>query len=396
MSVPYADRFSSLIGEIYDAAMDPAQRGAVLGQVTRFVGGCAALIISRDAAGQSIEIHQTFGIDGDLRQVYRDRFVEQDPLLWHHDAGPKGQVISVADVMPLSQFHLTSFHRDWVAPQDAIDLASVALERSETRITVLHMLRHRARGVVDDTMIERLRLFAPHISRALTLGRQVRARAHGVNDLAAVLDHLSTAVCLLDADGRVVHANAAGYRLFADADLVALVGDRIVPRTTQADRIFRSLLEIGAQGTPTADERSRIDVATASDGQHYLLRLVTLKRECFRARDMAASALFIHKVAMLPALAPGAIAAAFRLTPSELRVLMAIVEVGGVPDISAKLGIAETTVKTHLGRLFEKMDAGRQADLVRIAAGFAAPFVEASAPVATACDRVHTAKRRRM
>jgi DNA-binding CsgD family transcriptional regulator len=32
-------------------------------------------------------------------------------------------------------------------------------------------------------------------------------------------------------------------------------------------------------------------------------------------------------------------------------------------------------VKTHLGRLFEKTGAGRQADLVKIAAGFAAPFV---------------------
>ncbi|MEM5381916.1 helix-turn-helix transcriptional regulator [Paraburkholderia azotifigens] len=79
---------------------------------------------------------------------------------------------------------------------------------------------------------------------------------------------------------------------------------------------------------------------------------------------------------MAPSLVPDAIATAFRLTPSELRVLMAIVEIGGVPDIAAKLGIAETTVKTHLGRLFEKTGAGRQADLVKIAAGFSAPFAQ--------------------
>jgi len=76
----------------------------------------------------------------------------------------------------------------------------------------------------------------------------------------------------------------------------------------------------------------------------------------------------------VPQLATDAIVSAFRLTPSELRVLMAIVELGGVPDIAAKLGIAETTVKTHLGRLFDKTGAGRQADLVKIAAGFAVPF----------------------
>lgn len=84
--------------------------------------------------------------------------------------------------------------------------------------------------------------------------------------------------------------------------------------------------------------------------------------------------LFVQRASAATWLAADAIAVAFRLTPSELRVLMAIIEIGGVPDIAAKLGIAETTVKTHLGRLFEKTGAGRQADLVKIAAGFAVPF----------------------
>jgi DNA-binding CsgD family transcriptional regulator len=62
------------------------------------------------------------------------------------------------------------------------------------------------------------------------------------------------------------------------------------------------------------------------------------------------------------------------LTPSELRVLLAIVEVGGVPEVAVALGIAVTTVKTHLGRLFEKTGATRQADLVRLVAGYAMPL----------------------
>ena len=38
------------------------------------------------------------------------------------------------------------------------------------------------------------------------------------------------------------------------------------------------------------------------------------------------------------------------LTPMELRVLLAIVEVGGAPEVAEALGIAESTIKTHLGR----------------------------------------------
>ena len=66
---------------------------------------------------------------------------------------------------------------------------------------------------------------------------------------------------------------------------------------------------------------------------------------------------------------------AFRLTPTELRVLLAIVEVGGVPEVAEALGIAESTVKTHLGRLFQKTATSRQAGLVGIVTGFSNPFV---------------------
>ena len=38
-------------------------------------------------------------------------------------------------------------------------------------------------------------------------------------------------------------------------------------------------------------------------------------------------------------------------------------------------GIAETTVKTHLHRVFAKTGVSRQADLVKLAAGFSNPLV---------------------
>lgn len=368
MTIHQANRFSSLIGEIYDAAVDPALRSSALEQVSHFVGGCAAMILSRDSARLSIEIHQHFGIDAHFRQLYRDRYVEFDPLLDRHLTLAPEQTIGVTDIMPHAHFLETSFYREWVEPQGAVDLATIALEKTIARTTILQVLRHRSRGTVDDVMRERMRLLAPHIQRSQIMGRQVRARSHTVDDLADVLDGLNTAICLLDAGGRVVHANAACRQLFADANLLAMVGDRIVARNTQTDKIFRGLWEIDG-GT-----RRQIQLATSADGQHYLVHAFPLKRDRSPPRDIAATMLFVQRASMLPLLAADAIAAAFRLTPSELRVLMAIIEIGGVPDIAAKLGIAETTVKTHLGRLFEKTGAGRQADLVKIAAGFAVPF----------------------
>ena len=47
----------------------------------------------------------------------------------------------------------------------------------------------------------------------------------------------------------------------------------------------------------------------------------------------------------------------------------------GVPETADALGIAETTVKTHLHRVFAKTGVSRQADLVKLAAGFSNPLV---------------------
>jgi DNA-binding CsgD family transcriptional regulator len=67
-----------------------------------------------------------------------------------------------------------------------------------------------------------------------------------------------------------------------------------------------------------------------------------------------------------------AVADEFNLTLAEVRVMFAIVEIGGVPEVAPVLGISEQTVKTHLHRIYEKTATKRQADLVKLVASYSA------------------------
>jgi DNA-binding CsgD family transcriptional regulator len=89
----------------------------------------------------------------------------------------------------------------------------------------------------------------------------------------------------------------------------------------------------------------------------------------------AVAAVLVQKAALDAKSAIEAIATTFNLTPSELRVLLTIVELSGVPEAADALGIGQATVKTHLHRLFRKTATTRQADLVRLVAGFSSPLV---------------------
>jgi DNA-binding CsgD family transcriptional regulator len=81
------------------------------------------------------------------------------------------------------------------------------------------------------------------------------------------------------------------------------------------------------------------------------------------------------------------IAKPYKLTPTELRVLFAIVQEGGVPKVSDAMGISASTVKTHLRRLFAKTGTDRQADLVKLVAAYANPLFVSCVPPSSSALR---------
>jgi len=114
----------------------------------------------------------------------------------------------------------------------------------------------------------------------------------------------------------------------------------------------------------------------AHDGERFVGHLLPLtagrRRETGSAYD-ATAILLVSKTSLDGTAASDIIKKIFRLTPAEARVLLAIVEFGGVPETARGLDVAESTVKTHLGRIFTKTDTKRQADLVKLIAAFSSP-----------------------
>jgi DNA-binding CsgD family transcriptional regulator len=117
---------------------------------------------------------------------------------------------------------------------------------------------------------------------------------------------------------------------------------------------------------------------TALDGEHHVAHVLPLTSGARRRAGStyaAAAAVFVHKAAVDTPSPQEVIGKLYKLTPTELRVLLAIVEVGGVPEVAETLGVAVSTVRTHLTRLFEKTDTNRQVDLVKLVARFTNPLV---------------------
>ena len=372
------EELSPFIGEIYDAALDASRWRSVLAKAAKFIGGSSAALFSKDAANGAGNIYHEFGTDPYYRKIYFEKYVKLDPATTGHFFAGIEQPISVTDLMPYSEFIETRFYREWVQPQGVVDFLAAVLDKSVTRVAMFGVFRHERDGLVDDEARRRISLIVPHIRRAVLVSRVIDLKKTEAATFADTLDGLSAGMFLLDAEARVVHANIAGRTILGMNDFLFASSGQIVVRDREIDRGLRQLLA-NAGGGDSAVGTAGIDLPLrAQDGTRYVAHVLPLTsgaRRLAGAAYSAVAALFVRKSAIEVPSPPEVIAGAYHLTPTELRVLLAIVEVGGVPEVAVALGVAESTVKTHLGHLFEKTGVTRQADLVKIVAGFSTPLV---------------------
>jgi DNA-binding CsgD family transcriptional regulator len=182
---------------------------------------------------------------------------------------------------------------------------------------------------------------------------------------------------LVDVNGQIVHANAAGNAILKAADFLRTVCGRLVAGDPAINTALREILVAANAGDAVLGVKGIALPLTAHDGVRYVAHVLPLTSGARRVACLAynaVAALFIRKAALEAFAPPEVIGEIYKLTPTELRVLLAIVDIGGVPEVAAALGVAVTTIKTHLSRLFEKTGVARQADLVKLVAGFSTPL----------------------
>jgi DNA-binding CsgD family transcriptional regulator len=222
-----------------------------------------------------------------------------------------------------------------------------------------------------------MRLIVPHIRRAVLVGRMFDLKAAEAATFADTLDGLNAGMCLVDAGGRIVHANAAGHAILGLGDVLHAVGGRLVACDAQVDQTLREIFAAAGEGDAALGTMGITVPMIGKDGDRYVAHVLPLTSGARRRAGRtytAAAALLVRKAGLVVPSAFEIIGKVFTLTPTELRVLLAIVEVGGAPEVAEALGVAVTTVKTHLGRLFEKTGTARQADLVKLVAAYATPL----------------------
>ena len=371
---------SGLLGNIYDAALDAASWPQILAAIADYVGGQSAGLVSKDTARAGCVVHHQFGFDSRSLELYMDKYWTMDPFAVSAYF-PTARPTTVRDYMTHEEYRAGRFYQEWAQRPGWIDAVSVVLDRSSTNCSTIVVPRHETRGPVDDEMSARMALIGPHIRRAFQIGKRMDLGRAEVATFVDVLERLGTGVFLVDAGARIVHANIAGRAILGGEGPLRSIQGRLVARDPATDRILRAAVAAAAKnGTSVGDGIDALALFTEA-GEAYVAHLLPLASEAGPRAGVGGTvvaAAFVHRAGVDRPSLPEGVARHFGLTPTELKVLLSIVEMGGAPEVADALGIGDNTVKTHLARLYQKTGTRRQADLVKLVAGYSTPFVSQS------------------
>ena len=362
------ERFSEIVGRIYECALEPENWPQALASVCEGVGGSAGWI----AMHQPLLVRSTyeveFGTDPDWQRRLREQYVAVSPFIGitHHVRA--GEVWSVADIIDYDDFLRSRFYLEWSRPQGWGDTVMGVLTKTPERFTWLGVC---LKGRAEAAHKARVAHFLPHVERALRISQLLEFRVAQSADLIAAVESLATGLVIVGADLRVRGINPAAERLIRETGALSHHDGRLRAPTTDGGATFHEAL--------AACAGSRLDRAGASvllpaqdGGVGLLVQVVPLPRQNASRGNDAIAAVFLSAPSE-PGVAPmDAFVRHFGLTPSETRVLLAILR-GETPRGIAKAhGLALPTVRTHLSRLYDKTATSGQTALVRLTSSMTA------------------------
>jgi DNA-binding CsgD family transcriptional regulator len=349
------DTFSSLIGNIYDAVSKPDLWTPTLHKIKDYIGGCGLALFSCDAAGATQTV------------FYDDGCLSPELLCQLGETLSSGPTNPPAEI----QWSLTS-HDEPARSGGPITAWVCVVDRSITRFTLLAVLCHRHDYV--ETLRQTRRLI-PHIRRAIAMKYAIDSKKAELAAFAALLNSIDAAILLVGRCGEVLHSNANGEALLVRGILLRTVGTKLAATNAIGQKDLYEALS-AAQDMSANDEVTAVPLA-ALDGERYIAHILPIASfggHHSGANPPPVAAIFIRQTTFGLSASPEVVAKIFRLTPSEVRVLFTIVNIGTISEAAEAMGIGVTTFKTHLQRVFIKTNTNRQAELVKLLASYANPL----------------------
>jgi len=375
-----AGHLSRLIALIYDAAVDPGQWPATMEAVRLELDAANATLNLFSLTDGQVLLNLTTNISHEyVARIpdYGAEVIEQWGGQEVLAALPIHEPAVLSRVNPVAiNYELTTnrYSLEWARPQGLIDVLAIGLARDHYTLGSIAFGRSERAGRFGEEQIELARLLVPHFQRAATINRLLEMSDVARHSLAATIDALSTAILLVDGELSILHANAAATDLLNDGNTLFASGGRLIGRAIGVTSALSAAVVQGIEDPAKLGRQGLGIPIVDTDGVAGALYVLPLQPAAVRQERQPSAAIFYARqgTAFIPD--TQLVEDLFGLTPAEAKVFDEMVRGSTMAEAARNLGIAISTVKTHLLRTYSKTGLNRQADLAQLARSLTIPL----------------------
>lgn len=361
--IPSAD--NELFDHIYDSIVDASALDRAMILLGKQLHAHANVVFAYSASGPALwNLH---GFDDAIFDSYRAHYHHVDlykDALINSGKLNSGFVFTEKTLVSAEAWRRSALVHELLLPHDLGPIIGCPIytARSGSLVEVAFYRRPNAEPFAQGD-IDLLCAIAPHLERAARLRLRLGEAASVPAWTVELLESLPWGIVLLDGIGHIVSVNGEAGRILRAADGLSLGPVGIQATHTEDARRLRYVLgHARCQGGFGGDVR----IARPSGAPSYLLSIVPLSRSepLYLSTLVPRVAVHIWDPLVRPQDDHNRLAAMFGLTPAERTVALELVQELSLAEIAERHGVARSTIKTHLLRLFAKTGTKRQSDVV--------------------------------
>jgi DNA-binding CsgD family transcriptional regulator len=357
----------SVIEEAYEAALRPSHWAAVLARLVAQFKGSGAALRTFEATPEKGGFWCTHGIEPNGQEQFEQYFSTRN--IWQARAEAlglykSGSIMTSDTLVQQRELRASEFYRSFLRHFDIQDLLALVLHDGNTPPmprTVVSIFRSHRQARFTKSDIESAREYMPHLARAVEMNFRFAdlRRREAISGVA--LARFAPALAYFRRDGTIVNANRAAEMLFAGRDGLMLADARLIAAGPRDNELLQRALTVGGS------EPLRID--RPSGKMPYVAVAILLPVDPVDPPDARQPhvALLVYDPEATSELELGVLARLYRLTPSELRVVQALVAHGSAKAICSNTDMNRNTVRSQLNSVLKKTGTNAQAELVRLA-----------------------------
>ncbi len=368
-----AETFERVLAALHEAALDPARWPGASGLIDEAIGTYGSTLTLGDGdteAGYRIYSLQTrFRGERrpDLERLYCSTYYPVDERVPRLRRAPLGRLLHLPDLYTEAELKSSAAYnalRTHGRSGNGIDVRLAGPGGSR----VLWEITDPVGGDGwSSAQLETIRRLLPHVRHFLGVQRTLAGAGALGATLAELLDATGAGIVQLDARGQIVAANDRALSLLRAGDRLRDKSGVLVARAPRDNAELQGLLAraLPLLGVQRAGGAMLVGRSGAVPPLVLHVHPVGRQEADVGGWPVAALVLVVNPVGGA-GVDPDVVAAALGLTGMESRVSVLLEQGLSVRAIAAATGRRESTIRSHLKRIFARHGLSRQAELVRL------------------------------